>query len=161
MWATLLIILPAPVDTPAHVLPGDACVGAGVVRAETNILTVLIGVVTLEAPITVVTVRGHGKLPTFTAEHIPSFHLAGLIRWYTTELFIKINSIVVVRRSTTTIKCKKERVIISTHTRITTSIHLSFHCIVITSIIVICGILILLIWNKIPVTGSDACILNQ
>ena len=58
MWTALLIVLPAPVDSPAHVfINGDTGVGAGVVRAETNIQTVLIGVMTLEAAICVVAVR--------------------------------------------------------------------------------------------------------
>ena len=102
MRSTLFTILPTPIDTPAHVIiNGDAGVGAGVMRERrTNIWTILIRVVTLEAPITVVTVRGHGKLPTFTVGNVPLFHLAGLIRWDTTELIIKINSIVVVQRST-------------------------------------------------------------
>ena len=59
-----------PADTLAHVLPGDTGVGvgAGVVGVFTNILTVLIRIVTLQGSIGVVTVRGHGQIPTFTAD---------------------------------------------------------------------------------------------
>ena len=57
LLATLLDIRPAPVHTPAHVIThGDTGVWAGVVREPTNILTVLVGVITLEAAITVATV---------------------------------------------------------------------------------------------------------
>ena len=69
LWAALLDIRPAPVHAPAHVIThGDTGVWAGVVRDPTNILTVLVGVMTLEAAVTVVTVRGHGHLPTLTAD---------------------------------------------------------------------------------------------
>ena len=83
LWAALLDIRPAPVHAPAHVIKhGDTGVWAGVVRAVTNILTVLIGVMALEAAVTVVTVRGHGHLPTFTADSItslPGLLVAGLV----------------------------------------------------------------------------------
>ena len=69
LWAALLDIRPAPVHAPAHVIKdGDTGVWAGVVREVTNILTVLVGVITLEDAVTIVTVRGHGQLPTFTAD---------------------------------------------------------------------------------------------
>ena len=77
LWATLLEIRPAPVHAPAHVIKhGDTGVWASVVRVVTNILTVLVGVITLEAAVTVVTVRGHGQLPTLTADTI-TIPLAG------------------------------------------------------------------------------------
>ena len=57
LWAALLDIRPAPVHAPAHIIThGDTGVWAGVVREPTNILTVLVGVITLEAAITVATV---------------------------------------------------------------------------------------------------------
>ena len=72
LWAALLDIRPAPVHAPAHVIKqGDTGVWAGVVRVVTNRLTVLVGVITLETAVTVVTVRGHGHLPTLTADTIP------------------------------------------------------------------------------------------
>ena len=83
LWATLLEIRPAPVHAPAHVITqGDTGVWAGVVKVVCNILTVLVGVKTLEAAVTVVTVRGHGHLPTFTADNstsIPGLLSAALI----------------------------------------------------------------------------------
>ena len=57
LWATFLEIRPAPVHAPAHVIKhGDTGVWASVVRVVTNILTVLVGVITLEDAVTVVTV---------------------------------------------------------------------------------------------------------
>ena len=71
LWATLLEIRPAPVHASAHIITqGDTGVWAGVVRAIINMLTVFVGVMTLEAAVTVVTGRGHGHLPTFTADNI-------------------------------------------------------------------------------------------
>ena len=57
LWAALLDIRAAPADTLAHVIThGDTGVGADVVRPITNIKTVLIRIMTLEAPVCVVTV---------------------------------------------------------------------------------------------------------
>ena len=71
LWAALLDIRPAPVHAPAHIIThGDTGVWAGVVREGTNNLTVLVGAMTLEAAVTIVTVRGHGHLPTLTADTI-------------------------------------------------------------------------------------------
>ena len=73
MRSTLLIILPTPVDPLAHVLiiHTGANAGAGVVRVGSNILTVLIGVETLETAVCVVTVRGQRDCPALCAVTIP------------------------------------------------------------------------------------------
>ena len=59
-----------PPDTLAHVKPGDRGEGVGVVGLSSNNLTVLIWIVTLQGSIGVVTLRGHGQVPTFTADTI-------------------------------------------------------------------------------------------
>ena len=71
MWTTFLPVLPTPIHTPAHVVSHiNTGVGAGVIRVHINIQTVLIGVVTLEAAVCVVAVRGHGECPTFTTDTV-------------------------------------------------------------------------------------------
>ena len=70
VWAAHFMVTLTPADTSAHVIPGDTGVGAGVVGEFTNILTVLIRIVTLQGSIGVVTVNGHGQRSTFIAEHI-------------------------------------------------------------------------------------------
>ena len=80
LLAALLDIRPAPVHAPAHVIKhGDTGVWAGVVRAGTNNLTVLVGVMALESAVCVVTGRGHGHLPTFTADTITITSPMGLL----------------------------------------------------------------------------------
>ena len=59
-----------PADTSAHVTHRNPNVWAGVVVLGSNILTVLIRIVTLQSSIGVVAARGHRQLPTFTAESI-------------------------------------------------------------------------------------------
>ena len=71
LWAALLDIRAAPADTLAHVIThGDTGVWAGVVRVLTNKLTVLVGVIALETSVRIVTLTGHGELPTLTADTI-------------------------------------------------------------------------------------------
>ena len=64
--ATHLMVSLTPADAPTHLLPGHAGVGAGVVGLVTNVLAVLVGVIT-PWPHRGVTGRGLGQLPTFTA----------------------------------------------------------------------------------------------
>ena len=87
VWAAHFMVTLTPAHTLAHVLPVDTGKRAGVVGLETKILTVLIWIVTLQGSINVVTVSGHGQLPTFTAFTIitidrPSLHLGAVpSRW--------------------------------------------------------------------------------
>ena len=70
VWTAHLMVTLTPADTSAHFIPEDTGVGAGEVGIITNILTVLIRIVTLQGSIGVFTVNGHVQLPTSTAEHI-------------------------------------------------------------------------------------------
>ena len=54
-------------DAPTHGLPGHAGVGTCVVRLVTNVLAVLVGIIT---PHRDVTGRGLGQLPTLSAAYI-------------------------------------------------------------------------------------------
>ena len=64
--AAHLLVPLTPAEALTHFLPGHAGVIAGVVGLVTNVLAVLIGVITLRLH-RGVTSRGLGQLPTFTA----------------------------------------------------------------------------------------------
>ena len=66
--ATHLMVSLTPADAPTHLLPGHARVGAGVVGLLTNVLAVLVGVITPWLYCGV-TGRGHGHLPTFITDY--------------------------------------------------------------------------------------------
>ena len=70
VWAAHFMVTLTPAHTLAHFIPGDTGVGAGVVGLVTKILTVLIGIVTLETAVCVVAVRINRKSPTIIAENI-------------------------------------------------------------------------------------------
>ena len=57
-------------DAPTHGLPGHAGVGAGVVGLMADVLAVLVGIIT---PHRCVTRRGHGQLPTLSADSTTIF----------------------------------------------------------------------------------------
>ena len=67
--ATHLMVSLTPADAPTHLLPRHAGVGAGVVGLATNVLAVLVGVIT-SRPHRGVTGRGHRHIPTATADSI-------------------------------------------------------------------------------------------
>ena len=69
MGAAHLSVSLTMTDSPAHGLPGHACVWAGVVGLVTNDQAVLIGVITMQSHCTV-TRRGLGQLPTSAADSI-------------------------------------------------------------------------------------------
>ena len=76
--ATLLMVSLTPADAPTHLLPGHAGVGAGVVGPASNVLAVLVGVITLLPRYRGVTGKGQGQLPTLIAESISLPSVAAL-----------------------------------------------------------------------------------
>ena len=66
--ATHLMVSLTPAEALTHLLPGHAGVGAGVVGLLTNVLAVLVWVIT-SRPHRGVTGRGDGQLLTFTAAY--------------------------------------------------------------------------------------------
>ena len=101
--ATHLMVSLTPAVTPTHLLPGHAGVGAGIVGLVTNVLAVLICVIT-SRPHRGVTGRGYGQLPTFIAASITTrVSGAGLPRLEAAVLIIKVGPDVVSVRSAVTV----------------------------------------------------------
>ena len=88
-----------PADSPTHLLPGHAGVGAGVVGLATNVLAVLVGVVTSHSGRTI-TRSGNGQHRTLNAHSINRF-LVTASPWRKAALHILIERLYCVRSAVT------------------------------------------------------------
>ena len=70
MFITLVIVRLAPIHPVTHVQHGDTVARTGVMRAVTNMWTVFIGMVTLEAPVKVFTKRCYGENSALTTDDL-------------------------------------------------------------------------------------------